>query len=361
MLTLLTKDYPVNPQINIPAKQDYIRSRFDESIIRLSYYFRKSVFAVDNDNILVQLIRHLAVNADCSDDKYYRLVESNLRTATSALGINTATNKKGARAKNSFFDSDITEFVVERNLGFPVGINAADYWQSFSPVTYQYHPYNDLSMNVRNKYQTDGIGGYAIVYIDIPLLILQYKHFRLAARDFDVQPTIMQFVFQYPLVNALRSDIDVSYFNRYVAINTGVPATPQRKHYGVALTDVQNYVDDQQTTVINLLTNKPTSLIEVAKSLPLIETGMVFDKVRVPKFPITAQNLPFVLLGVLPYIAFAASISYQSGSSDNGVWKNEIARSLTRYKNMGLFRGINGINEQECLSFIDKQILSLLR
>lgn len=361
MLTLLTKDYPVNPQISIPAKQDYIHSRFEESIVRLSYYFRKSVFAVDNDNILVQLIRHLAVNVDYSDEQYYQLIESKLRTITSGLGINTATNKKGARAKNSFFDNAITEFIVERNLGYPAGINAANYWQNFSPVTFQYHPYNDLALNVRNRYKTEGIEGYAVIYIDIPLLVLQYKHFRMASRDFDVQPTVMQFVYQFPLVNALRSDIDVSYFNRYVALNNGVSATPQRKHYGVALPDVQNYVDDQQAKVINLLTNKPTSLIEVAKSLPLVEQGMVYDKIRVPKFPITAQNLPFVLLGVLPYISFMASISYQSGSADNGVWKNEIARSLTRYKNMGLFRGIAGVNEKDFLSFIEQHILSLLR
>jgi hypothetical protein len=361
MFDIFSRKYEINQKLHISGKHDYVVERFQEAVTRLKYYFRKTVYTVDNDNLLVQIIRQANVNYVGDDRQFYYAVASRVNHIASALRLNTATHRAGSLGKNHFFGKGVAEFVIATSNGYPDGLDVGVYWQDLQPLKVISHPYSDLTLNLRDGSDTVGVKGYAVLTLDIPLLLLQYVKWRQhAEKYFAQQPTIQQFVYQYPLVNLLPSDLDVTYFNRLQNKALGRENIPQKKRFGLALNDVTNYLDAEQAYLLEMIDRVPVNLINLSQGVPLVFAPTLWDFLQLPNVLFTRTNSPFFLLGYLPYLALLTQLSYQSGSKDNGDNAVFLRREFRQFKGAGWLSNIPGVDGEGVEQFIETRIFKYL-
>lgn len=357
----LFKTTPRNQSVLASPRHGYIAERFDEALTRAAYNYRRTPYFVEADHILIKILQQIGVSYEKNDRIFYSQVESRTSRIASAVGFTDYNCKAGASNKNSFFDSSIKELIVSVSNGYTDLVTLDGLWTEFSPVQVLYHPYNDLTLNVRNGSSTTGVSGYAVIRVDIPLLALQYhKWRRWAEKNYDVIPPIGQFVFQYPLVNMMRSDLDVTYLNQISSLSTGKPIIPQKKNYNFSVPDVTNYVSQDIDYLLEHNQKHQRNVLDLSQATMLLNGNTVFDFMQMPNIPISAANAGALCLGSMPTIATLAQLSFQAGCKDNGATRNFLQRRFRDCVGAGAFRGIRGIEESVFKQLWEHEILPYL-
>lgn len=342
--------------LHVSPRHEYVTSRFDEAWVRLAHYFRKAVYTVESDNLLCQVIHHANVVYTGDDEQYYYAVASRVEKIASALRLNTSVHKSGPLVKNHFYGSDVKEYVIAVTRGYPSGLDASKYWQHFQPLQVISHPYSDLTMNPRNGAETAGVKGTAVLTLDVPLLLLQYTRWRYWMEKYaDRQPEIAQFVFQYPVVNLIPSDTDVSYFNRLRNAMMGRPNIPQRKRYGLGLNDVTNFVEKEQSVFLVEAVKNNASILDLALGTPLVFSETLWDFLQLPDTIFTNRNSGLWLLGYLPYLGYLAQLSAQAKSNDNTATTAYLLKQFRYFKNAGFLTSYPGLETE-----INEEVINYL-
>jgi len=350
-----------NQAILASPRHGYISSRFDEALTRAAYNYRRTPYFVEADHILIKILQQIGLSYQTNDRIFYAEVENRTSRIARAVGFTDYNAKVGAAEKNSFFDSSIKEILVSVSNGYTDLITVDGLWQEFSPVQIMYHPYNDLTLNVRNGSRTQGVSGYAVIRVDIPLLALQYhKWRRWAEKNYDVMPPIGQFVYQYPLVNMMRSDLDMSYFNQIASYSTGRPIIPQKKNYTFSVPDVTNYVKSDIEYLLENNVVKMRSVLDLSQALLLMNGNSVWDFLQLPNIQISAANAGALSLAAMPWIATLAQLSFQAGSKDNGATRNFLQKRYRDCMGSGAFRGVKGIDDSVFKQLFEHEILPYL-
>lgn len=357
MIEMFSRYKEISRSIITSGRHPYIADRFREAYERIAYHHRRTTYVVPSDHILVRIIQDMSVPYHGDDADFYYRCQRRVQGIVAGLNINDINSKKGSLEKSHFFNRDVPEFLVNVESGWTWGLDASKYWQDFQPVRVVYHPYGDLTMNLRLGQETKGVKGHAVLRVDIPLLMLQYVHWRKWMEQYqNLQPTITQFVFQYPIVNMLLSDIEVSYLNhlRYMAL--GQVAPPQKKMYSLAVNEVTNYVEQDLDYLLKNIQKRPMSMVEIAQSIPMVWTPCPWEFLQFPKMVINAQNGGTLALGSLPWLAFFAELSYQSGSADNTEYANYLTKESRRYRMGGYWSGLRNAPDKVWDKYVENEI-----
>lgn len=350
-----------NQAILASPHHHYISTRFDEALTRAAYNYRRTPYFVESDHILIKILQQIGLSYQTNDRIFYAEVEQRTSRIARAVGFTDYNAKVGAADKNSFFGPSIKEILISVTNGYTDLVTIDGLWQEFSPVQIMYHPYNDLTLNIRDGSKTEGVKGYAVIRVDIPLLALQYhKWGKWVARNGDLIPPIGQFVYQYPLVNMMRSDLDMSYFNQIASYSIGKPIIPQKKRYSFSMPDVTNYVKADVEYLLENIMEKKRSLIDLSQALLLLNAGSVYDFLQMPNIPISAANAGALSLASMPWIATLAQLSFQAGSKDNGATRNFIQKRYRDCIGSGAFRGVKGIDDSVFTQLFEHEILPYL-
>lgn len=342
-------------------RHGYMAGRILEGIIRATYNYRRTTYFVEADHILVKILQQIGLSYKNNDKQFYAEVDMRTSRIARAVGFNDYNAKVGAAPKNSFFGKGITEFYVSVTNGYTDLIKEEGLWQEFQPVKVLSHPHDEVTFNIRNGSTTASITGTAVIAIDIPLLAIQYYKWRKwAEANLDLMPTIEQFVFQYPLVNMLPSDIQVCYFNKLSKAMVGNSTTNEKKNFTFTLPDVSRVVDEDIDYVLDHVYNAPRNMIDLSQSLMLPNNGTVWDQLQLPNIPIGSGNAGVLTLAALPWLSTLAQLSYQSKSSDNG-FANKYLNERTRHLISGSYLNIEGLKQGELAKQIQTQLLPYLR
>lgn len=342
-------------------RHGYISERFDEALIRAKYNYRRTPYFVEADHILIKILQQIGLSYEKNDKVFYAEVDNRTSRIARAVGFTDINAKVGASNKNSFFDSSISELVISISNGYTDFVSVDGLWKDFTPVQILYHPFNDLTMNIRNGHQAKGVRGYAVIAVDIPLLALQYIKWRKwCEANLSLMPPIGQFIFQYPLVNMMKSDLNVSYFNQIAAYATGKPIIPQKKNYSFSLPDVSIGVKDDIEYILENNQLRQRNLLDLSQALMLMDNRSVWDTMQIPNITVNTMNAGALSLASLPWVATLAQLSFQAGSKDNGATRNFLQRRYNDLKNNGAFRGLNGISEEIFTDLFEHQIFPYL-
>lgn len=342
-------------------RHGYISERFDEALTRAAYNYRRTPYFVEADHILIQILQQIGLSYEKNDKIFYAEVDNRTSRIARAVGFTDINAKVGASAKNSFFDSSISELVVSVSNGYTDFVSIDGIWKEFAPVKILYHPFNDLTLNIRDGSKTSGVKGYAVIAVDIPLLALQYYKWRKwCERNLEIMPPIGQFVFQYPLVNMMKSDLNMSYFNQLTSYATGLPIIPQKKNYNFSMPDVNMAVKEDIEYILENNQKKDRNLLDLSQAVLLMDNRSVWDVMQLPNISISSMNAGALVLASFPWVATLAQLSFQAGSKDNGATRNFLQKRYRELKNGGAFRGINGVDESVVVNLFEKGILPYL-
>lgn len=333
-----------------PANHRYIQERTEECILRLKWFYRRAVHTVPNEHIIVQILRHAGVAYAGDDVLYYNSVRAGVNKIASALKINTDVHAMGPQPRNSFYHSDISEFIMGDAPEYPRGLDFSKHWMSATPITIRYHPYSDLSMNIPDG-ESPKIGkGYAIISVNIPLLMLQFTHWKKwTVGRYETPPSIQQFVMQYPVLNALTSHLECVWLNRMMHMADVAPNSEDRRRYGVTLPNFASQYDDDQRRMLDILERGQRSAVEVAQTIPMIFSRNVWDWVVPFNDTYTRQNGIYHFMAMYPYLGMCARISFAAGSKENNVLATTLQKMLREWDHARWFNqpGINAEGVKE--------------
>ncbi|EBW9734501.1 hypothetical protein DQR70_05855 [Salmonella enterica subsp. enterica serovar Oslo] len=359
MLSLFRTDKRNVPLIS-PPRHGYLSERVDEGLIRAAYNYRRTTHVVESDHILIKILQQIGLSYEKNDKLYYNEVDARTSRIARAVGFTDYNAKVGPASKNSFFDPKIKEYVVSVTNGYTPLVSVEGLWQDFTPVKVLYHPYNDMSLNIRDGSRSKKIEGYAVITVDIPLLALQFHKWKQWARqNLEVMPGVEQFVFQYPLVNMMRSDADVSYFNHISAQLMGHSITPQRKNYVFSVPDVEPLVSPDVQYLLEHNSLKPRNLIDLAQSILLLNGNTVWDFLQMPNIPVGSGNAGVLTIGTLPWLETLAQMSFQSGSKDNGFALKYLQKRFRDLKSGG-YLNIEGIKADDIANRFNQSVVPYL-
>lgn len=295
MFELFTEK-PTADNIFISAKNyPDIKDETLKSINKVLNHYRDSTFFVNNDHFLVRLIKSLPYpNNDDVRSWYYRIQD-----LADGLGeifdIITYQNSK-AKVQHNVLLGGVGEIFVEYNLPITMNYRVED-WLNTSPITFLYHPYLELRVRPLDgkSFEVPKRGDFAVIGIDIPLLYVQYWLWRknIVPKKYKDgnYPSLANWVYQYPLVTAIKSFIDYSMLNRYLEVIEGneLPVSKEVSKLDTHYIDYTRTIDEFIISQVNLLRSQKRNYPEILKNLPLLLKSSAYERLRLNSGSVVRQ------------------------------------------------------------------------
>ena len=243
LLNLYSKgEYGVLRSPNWP----YVRDGLKRNLSTVIRYYRRNPTAVKAQHFLVRLLQSITVPHSLTADRYYANVDAASLNISMSLKMTSAIFK-GEVHRGVFYGGDNPEILIASDESFDP-IKAERNWHNLCPVTVLQHFRSDLGLNLLDGTDTSAESGTAVVKINITMLAMQYRCFRLEqtalAEGTDYTPlTVQQFVRMYVIPNMLFSHLDVAVFNRMVKLKKGLPLGKSEKTHPFFLADMDTRAD----------------------------------------------------------------------------------------------------------------------
>ncbi|UQT02879.1 hypothetical protein TOTORO_00160 [Serratia phage vB_SmaS-Totoro] len=341
-----------------PGAMTLLRNNAQSNLVRTKYWYRKSVHAVESDHILVQVLQHISANYAGNDEDFYYQVNSQSDKIIRALGLNNEVQRSGAMRKNSFFPKNVREFIICIKRRYPSNLDVTDIWMDLEPIKVISHPFTDLTMQTRNGEDFSVGKAGAFLELDIGLLALQYVKWKATVQAYsEVKPIVTQFVYQYPLVNMISSDIDVSFFNRLAAKWENKPMVSQPKRIGLAAVDLNGPADHVIAELTQKLSAANRDFLSLPAQIPLIFLDNLSQKLNIPDVFFNRQNLGLYTLAYFRYLAFLAWAGKETKTQNNTRVAQYLERLYQRLKNGNYFSGIDGVDANRTLQLLESEVL----
>lgn len=344
-----------------PGTMNLLRNNATSNLVRTKYWYRKSVHIVESDHILVQVLQHISAEYRGNDEDFYYNVNMQADKIIRSLGLNNEVQRSGALKKNSFFPKSIREFIICIKRKYPSNMDVTDIWMDLEPIKVISHPFTDLTMQTRTvgEFSTGSSG--AFLELDIGLLALQYVKWKANIVAYsEVKPLVTQFVYQYPLVNMMSSDVDVCFFNRLVAKWEHKPMVSQPKRIGLAAIDLNSTADQVISDLVGKLASATRDFVSLPGQIPLIFLDSLAQKLTIPDTFFNRQNLGVYTLAYLRYLTFLSWAGKETATNNNTRIGQYLLKHYLRMKNGNYFGGIEGVDANRTLQLIESEVLNPL-
>ncbi len=298
-------------------------------------YYRRNPQAVRSEHFLVRLLQSIAVPQSHNLERYYANVDALALHLASALKM-TSSISVGKIWDGVFYGEGSSEILVATDQDFDP-LWAHKNWENLPAVTVLRHFRSDLGLNLPDGRNTGTETGLAVIAINIPMLAIQYRAFRLNeienARFSDSQRSIMQFVHMYVLPNMLPSQTDLAVFNRIDNLSKGAPIGESRKAHPFYLPDgYDRRANRIQQDILRNFENESPDFVTILRSIPAVTKESMELVLRTPNVAPTRQVDWAITIARLPGLAFLTRVAKEGGRLRNQRELNAIARSVLLYQ-----------------------------
>lgn len=286
-----------NPLSNTRKHPRVIQSKYQGNILtqhikitnRVKLDWRNSNKVMRNDNPLIQILEHMTT---ATDDLYrtYLYAIDNAYSLSGMFGfINSSSKPRFLTIPYFFLDDNCPEVIINVNREESHNLvveqlmdESIGYWRDWEPIRVRYHPYTDMDYypmcteyeNTPRKHNNPY--AIAIIEVDIPLLYLQFLLWNRSpdSRLGEGKKSIHMFMMNYPIPNAIESQMEIAYFNRMEGYFLEKPIVSNRPLH-------------KRHTYIATYQNIDNSILEIKRNLKK-QGGLSFEKL--------SRNLPSLLL-----------------------------------------------------------------
>jgi len=319
-----------------PSRWNFIRTRLNANLDKAVSYYRHSKEFVSSQHILIKLLSGMGVPHSLEISRYYDNVCQVALNRSMALGM-TSSIFKGRLFHGDFYGDASREIIIGDSDSFdPVWAN--DNWEDLSPITILRCAHSDISFMPPNGIRHHSETGVAVIAINIPLLAVQYRAFRnkeaeIAAVSGCGERGINNFVFNYPLTNALGSQLDYELFNHldHVLRDEAIGVSISAKH-PFFMSGFEDELREYHEKLIDILSNSKADFYNMMRSIPMINVDNLFDASYLPSSVPTRQIEWAFSVARIPTIEFLFRLSSEFALVRNSMEVGKIAR----YANMSL-------------------------
>ena len=326
----------------------YIRDGLKRNLGTVISFYRKNPMAVQSSHFLVRLLHSIGVPQSQNLERYYDNVDALALNMSMALKM-TSSHSKGQLFNGVFYGQDNPEILIAHTDTFNIH-EAHRNWQNLCPVKVLRHAKSDLGLNLPNGYHSGSESGLAVIAINIPMLAIQYRAFRLnemmlTESNPESQRSVMQFIHMYVIPNMLFSHLDVALFNRLENHRKGAPLGETTKEHSFFLTDWSDKVDRAQIDILHTLQKAGKDFTGVLRTVPLVTKETLELALSLPDVAPTRQVLWGLVVARLPILTFLFSIMDDGARKRSGTEVNRILRAVQQWKANNLMRSMLPIDE----------------
>jgi len=323
----------------------YLKPLLHRNLTNVVKFHRKNPMAVNSDHFLVKMLQSLNIPQSQNLERYYNNVDAVALGLSMTLQM-TSSIFKGRVFNGIFYGDGNTEILIAHNESFNPFIAHAD-WQNLCPVTVLRHPRSDLGLNIPDGTNTGSETGVAIIAINIPMLAVQYRAFRLneinlnqdaGGEQIESQRSVYQFIYMYVLPNMLFSHLDYTIFNRIYNLETGAPLGESSKNHSFYVTDYGDRMTYIHNNILNHLHNVDKTFIGALQTVPMVIKDNAYESMRLLDIAETRQVIPALFLSRLNVLSFLFRIARNGAGEKNRSLVNQIQRTLKVYGYDNLFR-----------------------
>jgi len=307
---------------------------------RVIEYYRTHTFAAPIDTILVSIINALGAGPGLSDSEYYSWLQRNALSVSQSLQI-TSSATRGKVFKNQFYGPGIREILISESQSFDYR-QALINWQTQEAVSVLSHPFSDLSIPILNTTNLSNQKGYAVLAINIPLLMMQYRGFRAFERNVDNEENqnlpINSFIHRFVLPNTCASHLDYALFNRFYRNYFDLAQTDRDSfRHPFYMTDWQDRVDEVYQSQAQYLKTRHFQFNKVLKHIPLAVHETALELSTLPDFYRTRQINWALAISRLEMLKFLLDNNHTTFGDANRGAINSIKRHIEFYRNSQAF------------------------
>lgn len=362
MLRLFEKESRISSGGLYPAGFRYLKDGIRRELDKIVTYYRNNVTNVGGGHLIARLIMSMPLQVYQNYEEYVDLARDASRGVAKSIGFTTPLSPGKYTKGSTFYNDSVDEIIITDNSEFDL-VNAIADWRSLQPIKVLAHPYDDLSYGLCDGNYPVKKPGLAIITINIPMLMLQYRRWCEVEKGLGQgsERTLWQFVKMYPITNMVYSHTDICVLNRLSNNLMGLDPTPTRKHYPFPVLDYSQRLDavlDQLKVVLN---NRPYDFEGIVNTIPLINAENIRQATLLPDDVINHQNSWALYLARLPLIKFLLSVNESSGSFKNQFYMNEIKLALLNIRYNAVFNNrLPEVVKDEVERDIEKSVLALL-
>lgn len=339
MYSLFNIRAEVNSRVSNPPNWNTIRTGLRQNLSRVISYYRRNPMAVESDHILVRLLQTIAIPKSLEITRYLDNVQSLATEVAMAMQF-TNPASYGKVFDGDFYGKGSTEIILAHSTSFDLA-EAHRNWENVAAVKVYRHAKSDLMLNIPNGKATSDETGIAVLAVNIPLLAIQYRAFRLAENEWakmygDSPRSIMQFVHMYVLPNMLFSHLDVAVFNRYNRLLHAEKCGQSKLKHSFHIVDYVDRMDHLQLSVLNQLSISDQSFSSIMQNIQLVTKEDLQDLMQLPKVVGTRQVTGAMTIACLDALDFVSSATDLTRTNMSEV--NKLIRTIRGYRNNGIFR-----------------------
>lgn len=296
------------PGVGIPtmyaANWHYAKEGLRHNLKKVVEFYQSHSMAVESEHFLIRLLQSISTPKALSLDRYYAIVDALSLNLGMALKM-TSSISKGHVFPGVFYGPGCTEVLIAENADFnPQEVHAN--WENAQPIRVLRHPRSDLMLNLPDGKKTGSEEGIAVIAINIPMLAVQYRAFRLqedaySARTNEPGRTIQQFVHMHVLPNMLYSHFDYVMLNRIWNLIHGAPMGEGKPH-AFYITDFTQKLNAVHTTILTNLRAVGQDFTGVLRSIPAVTKETLDDALSIPEMAPTRQVVWALALSRFPAI-----------------------------------------------------------
>ena len=315
---------------------DYVRDGLRRNLDTVIRFYRSHTMAVESSHLLVQILEAITVPQSLSLDRYYANVDAMSLNVSMALKL-TSPVFKGKVFNGVFYGPGNTEILIGHDQSFNAD-EIHDDWQNACAVKVLRHSISNLGLNIPDGRTNDSEKGLVVIAINIPMLAVQYRAFRLAEEQLvsdtgDSERSIMNFIHMFVLPNMMPTHLDHVIMNRLINLYNGTRNGNAIKRHSFYLTDFTPRVDYVHTRLLEILKGLTRDITGTLRSIPLVTDDTAEDLMYFPDFAPLRQILWAIVVARIHIFDFVYSVSKNMQGEMNVSETNRVLRILNAYGN----------------------------
>lgn len=289
------------------AEWNYIRTGLIRNLETVQNYYRSRVFTVKSNHFLARLINSINIPHSLELERYYDNADSKADAFSMAMKM-TSPIYRGGIFNGVFYGSDNPEILISNTESFdPYFVHKN--WRTISAVKPILHPRSDLDLLLPNGKDTGSETGLAIITINIPMLMVQYRAY--CKDQLDRQESnegsllgVAHFIHMYVLPNMLPAHLDLAIYNRINNLSLGAPLGESKRKHPFALPNYNPRVDDVHKQILHDMKSRNLEYEMILRTIPTVDLETLDQVMLLPDVAPTRQIVWAELLARIDTIDF---------------------------------------------------------
>jgi hypothetical protein len=341
--------------IQVPGAWQAVRAGLRRNLGQVIRYYRHAAGAVRSDHPVVRLVQSVDVPLALTLERYHANVDAMALNLSTAMRM-TSSISRGKIWNGVFYGAGHDEILVVHTEYFDLMLAHRD-WRNATPLRVLRHSGSDLGMNLPDGRFAGSETGMAVIAINLPMLMVQYRAFREEERrktgGVD-EKSLTMFVHGFVLPNMLFSQLDQTLLNRIRCVQARVPAGWSTRQHPFALIDVATRLDRCYEEIVVNLERQGKNFVGVLQSVPVAARRNLEEAMHLPDMAPTRQVMWALAIARLPMLDFVLSATAGSPRTRNQSEINLIERTFLGWRQERLFDGVmDALTRQSVLDELD--------